>query len=655
MNTHGPTKHLVLRFLCLTALAAVLFLAGTACNKKREPPPPSNAGASGQPGGAQYTPAGSRPGEEPAPAVSEARKQYEEGLALKDQKKYAEAMEKFSLAIRADEKCGPAFLNRGICRSEIGQKEDALKDFTRAEELPPGDSAAPFMKAATLFELKRFDEAEKDFIALAARFPDEAPGHYYLGVFAEKRRNLPEALEHVNTALEKDPSLEPALSERACLYAIFEDFDKAFADIKRLRETNDNYQSRYLYAVVHLLRGRMLMDQSNAEKNPALADRAFEDFKEAETALQETRDQDAVLAIIYAETIASQSTADTPLYDTAAVNFQEILSDVQSQISRGENARLRVYLPRLQRDLAVTDIARGDEKKAVERLTNIIAFPQDFQTLWEQEDVFLIDRWLAFRVICDAMQSLAKICVSSQNDYASAETYLKQLLDFQTFVKADYGNAAAIRQRERETVQEAIYECEFQKIVPAQSAQYTYGQCLEFLAHPYYKIRAAGLVCLSQGNDPRCNDRIVEALDDADERVAAIAAQMTGEKKIKDAVPKLAGVIERRGPDAALAAVAAVGKLLENSAASDGNLIISDETRAAIPALIRALENGDARVREAAIESLKGITGRTQMYHHDDPPEVRAQAVERWGKWWEEALAAAPKNENPRPGNEATP
>lgn len=643
MNTR---KHFVFRLLCLTALAAVLLLCATACKKKQQSPPPASNPTS--------QPSGTTMPAESKPTVSEAQEQLEEGLTLKDQDKHAEAVEKFSLAIAADEKCGPAFLNRGICHSEIGQKEDALKDFARAGELLPGDSAAPFLKAATLFELKRFDEAEKDFAALVARFPDEAAGHYYLGVFAERRRNLPGALKHIDDALAKDPSLEPALSERACLYAIFEDYDKSFADIERLREINDDYKARYLYAVVHLLRGRALMDQSTAEKNPALADNAAADFKEAETTLTEIRDQHVVLAITYAETIASQSTPDAPLYDTVAGGFQQILSDIQSQTSDGKNPNLRVYLPRLERDLAVTDTAGGDEKKAVERLNDIVAFAQDFQATWEQQDVFLIDKWLAFRVICDAMQALAKHSVNVQRDYNTAETYLKQLIDFQNFVKADYGDAEAVRKREHDAVQEAIYECEFQKIVPQSSAHYTYEQCVEFLSHPYYKIRAAGVVCLGQGNDQRANDRIVAALDDPDERVAAIAAQVAGEKKITEAVPKLAGVIERCGPDTALAAVMAVGALLNNSTTSDGNLVLSGATRAAVPALIHALENGDARVREAAIDALKGITGRTQMYHHDDPPEARAQAVERWKKWWGE-ISAARQNENAGPAGGTGP
>jgi tetratricopeptide (TPR) repeat protein len=645
------TSRPVFRFLCIGALAVLLCLCAAAC-KKKQPPAQSPGPDSAQANNAPAHPADNKPAE---PAVSEAARQSLDGMALMDAGKFAEAAEKFSSAIQADGKNGPAFLNRGICLSNLGDRQGALSDFTRAAELMPGDKAPPFLKADVLYEMQRYDEAEKEFTALAARFPDEAAGHYYLGVFAARHGDLPQALEHIKAALGKDPSLEPALAERACLCAISEDFDQSFADIKRLREINDGIPAQYLYAVVHLMRGRTLMDQSNADKNPALAQTAFEDFKEAEATLGTMLDKtpDVTLALAYAETVASQSTADAPLYEVADRQFQQILSTVDPQLHDERAENFRIYLPRLHRGLAVTCIARGDEKAAAEHLKQIIAFAGDFKALWERDDgAPLVDKWLAYRVICDAMQALAKIYVSSQNDYASAEACLNQLQKFQALVNADYGSAAAVRQKERDAVQEAIYECEFQKIVPAASAQYTYEQCAAFLSHPYYKIRAAGLVCLSQGRDQQANDRIVGALDDADERVAVVAAQIAGEKGIKSAVPKLAAMLKRCGPDAAITVVGALGKLTKNSATSDGNLILSEETRAAVPALIDALENEDIRVREAAINALKEITGRTQMYHHDDPPEARAQAVERWKKWWDEISAGAPEEGNagePRP------
>jgi predicted esterase len=66
----------------------------------------------------------------------------------------------------------------------------------------------------------------------------------------------------------------------------------------------------------------------------------------------------------------------------------------------------------------------------------------------------------------------------------------------------------------------------------------------------------------------------------------------------------------------------------------------------AVPALIEALSDERASMREAAINALTDITARTMWYHFDDPPEKRAEAIEKWRKWWQEQKNSEnPENE----------
>lgn len=628
-STTSTTNHAVMRFLCAGALAVMLCVCGS-CKKKESPA--ENPAVEQAENPTQ---------EKPAEAVqTEAEKAYADGMALIKDGKYEEAAGKFSDAVKADEKFGPAYLQRGICRAMLQEREDALKDLERAVELMPENYEAFYQKAMLLYTGGLTDEAEKAFTDLAGRFPEKAAGCYYLGVISERRMDLPKALEWFSAAIEREPGHARALAERACLWAIFEDFDKAMADIKEARRLEaDNVDFRKMEGTILLTRGRWLMDRATLENNAELGESALADFKAAEKIFEGSGG--LIGAIGWNEAIASQSKSGAALYETTSKQFEKILADIEA----GGNARMagaEILVPRVLRDLAVADMARGDEKKAVERLEEIVKRARDFPALWAEGGVSALDRWLTFRVICDAMHSLAKILVGAEGDYAAAETYLKALQDFQDLVKADWGPAAEVRKREREDVQEAIYECEYQKIVPAVTKEFNYDECVKMLSHPYAKIRAAGLACLSEGNDPELSEHVRAALDDADERVVIVAAKIAAGKKIKAVVPKMAEAMKRCGADAAMAVMGAMGGLLKNSTTPEGDVVVSEETRAAVPALIDALESGDARVREAAIGALNDITGRTLMYHFDDAAEARAAAVARWREWWKEASKEKP-------------
>ncbi|MEW6073789.1 MAG: HEAT repeat domain-containing protein, partial [Planctomycetota bacterium] len=56
-----------------------------------------------------------------------------------------------------------------------------------------------------------------------------------------------------------------------------------------------------------------------------------------------------------------------------------------------------------------------------------------------------------------------------------------------------------------------------------------------------------------------------------------------------------------------------------------------------IPALIDALEDPEASVREAAVVALRAVTGREQNFDPNAKESDRAKAVRRWREWWEKA------------------
>ena len=660
MRNHRRSSHLCClpgaarRLLYPAVLTALLCFFSSSCDQQRD----SGASASG-PSARPVSPHPTAPsGENPAPppqclpAREKAVRAYEAGLyILKDSaelKNVKEAEKEFTLAIRHDENFGPAYLYRGICRRNLNKSEEALKDFLKAAELmPKGDKGnALFQAALLLMETGRLAEAEARFKTLASFFPDNPKSYYCLGVIAEKQCDLPLALKHFNTVLKKKPAHTESLMQRACLYAVFHEFDESFDDLARLNKLN-NRDPRYKYLEGHVyrMRGRWRLDRAQGadlekDESDRLADGAFADFEEAVRIFTELIQGESVAlewGIAHTEAVASLSNAHAQFYSEAALKFEEILNQVRTRVSGTKAQPLRIFLPRLHRDLAVVRQASGGDdarRDAVEHLEKAVSFTDDLPGLWACDGISLIDKWLAYRAVCDAMHGLVKILVSSRRDYAEAQEYLERLLTFQTMVKADYGPAAAERKRERKHIREAIYECEFQKMAAPESAEYTYEECVAFLAHPYYKIRLAGLLCLGRGDDAKCKTHVLDALDDPDERVVGLAVSLTEEKRIKAAVPKLVALITGDKAQVAVAAVSCLGKLLMQSTTAGGDIIVSDEMRSGMPALIKALESDSAFLREAAIDALSDVTGRTLMYHHDDPAETRARAAGRWKEWW---------------------
>jgi len=58
-----------------------------------------------------------------------------------------------------------------------------------------------------------------------------------------------------------------------------------------------------------------------------------------------------------------------------------------------------------------------------------------------------------------------------------------------------------------------------------------------------------------------------------------------------------------------------------------------EKDRKAVPYLVERLSDAESDVRFFAYISLQKITGQTMGYRYYDPPQERAEAVQRWRQW----------------------
>jgi predicted Zn-dependent protease with MMP-like domain len=116
-------------------------------------------------------------------------------------------------------------LLEAIGANQVGECRRALQAATHALELEPGSPDALRERAIALFELCRFDAAEKDFRKLTQQEPDDAWAHHYLGLLAERRKDGKEARRRFLRAQQVDPEEFPppvTLTQ--------DEFDRAVAD-----------------------------------------------------------------------------------------------------------------------------------------------------------------------------------------------------------------------------------------------------------------------------------------------------------------------------------------------------------------------------------------------------------------------------------------
>ncbi len=79
--------------------------------------------------------------------------------------------------------------------------------------------------------------------------------------------------------------------------------------------------------------------------------------------------------------------------------------------------------------------------------------------------------------------------------------------------------------------------------------------------------------------------------------------------------------LEDDNPSVRLAAIVQAGQARDKAAAGQ---------------LVKGLGDSDGDVRFLSFVALKRITGQTMGYRYYDPPEVRAQAIQRWRQWLKE-------------------
>jgi tetratricopeptide (TPR) repeat protein len=146
------------------------------------------------------------------------------------------AIECYTSALRLD----PAYLgavhNRGITRSRKGDREGAIRDFSRAIEINDRSYIDYYNRGMDLAILGRLDEALADHERVVRLVPDWAPGYASRGDTRKRSGDRKGALADFNRALELNPRWAEAFMDRAAVRHEMGDLGGARSDLNRAME-----------------------------------------------------------------------------------------------------------------------------------------------------------------------------------------------------------------------------------------------------------------------------------------------------------------------------------------------------------------------------------------------------------------------------------
>jgi tetratricopeptide (TPR) repeat protein/SAM-dependent methyltransferase len=203
----------------------------------------------------------------PAASDKSAIALIDEGNALQEQGRIAEAMERYDAAVRADPRCARAHLNRGNILLAGGRLDEARSAYERAMACDP-EYAAPHFNlgnlnsragefAAAVSNYRRAAELKPDFadafVAMANAFdslgskqealdsyeralairPDYAQVHFNIALLATSLGRLPEAAASLRRAIELQPDYVAAHRALAVVLNTLCDTSGAEASMRR--------------------------------------------------------------------------------------------------------------------------------------------------------------------------------------------------------------------------------------------------------------------------------------------------------------------------------------------------------------------------------------------------------------------------------------
>jgi len=182
---------------------------------------------------------------------------------------YEKAIQLYDQSLKSDLNFTLALNNRGVAKSELGQKYEAIIDFNQAIVRKSDYLDALFNRAYAYESIGQFQNALDDVYDIKAIVPDSAFVFFYEGLVLTKMRKYDEAYQSFQRSDSLESHNPETLVNLATVHyfkAEFEAAEELLAEVLTLEPTNANAFN--LYSLIALKKGDF--QRSLAEINRAL-------------------------------------------------------------------------------------------------------------------------------------------------------------------------------------------------------------------------------------------------------------------------------------------------------------------------------------------------------------------------------------------------
>jgi tetratricopeptide (TPR) repeat protein len=177
---------------------------------------------------------------------------------------FENAIKDYNMAIALNSEYYQAYNNRGVVLEKLGQFENALKDYNMAIALNSSQDQAYNNRGVVLEKLGQFENAIKDYNMAITLNPSNYEAYDNLGVVYGNMGFIDKAIENFNKSLAVNPNDYNAYNSRGLLYFSLGLYDRALNDFNRTLELEPYFGQAYLN------RGNLLL--IIGKKEHALAD-----------------------------------------------------------------------------------------------------------------------------------------------------------------------------------------------------------------------------------------------------------------------------------------------------------------------------------------------------------------------------------------------
>jgi tetratricopeptide (TPR) repeat protein len=175
-----------------------------------------------------------------------AREHLEDGNRQLAQQQYPEAILEYRRAVQADPRLGEARLQLAHAYAAVGDGPNALREYARASDLLPDDTAAQVKAGNFMLEAGRFEDAQGVAKRMLARDANNLEAQILLANSLAGLRDLKGAVAAFETALTMDPNRAATYSELGTVRLVGGQKEAAEAAFRKAVEIDPNSASAHL-------------------------------------------------------------------------------------------------------------------------------------------------------------------------------------------------------------------------------------------------------------------------------------------------------------------------------------------------------------------------------------------------------------------------